>query len=206
MTMNEKRLNACKKEVEKLEKSLTRYQGIYEKKLLKCEKADCNWTDEEARANYTDERWSLWFEASIAKDSVEDTKKKLNRAKENLAKAESNLDSQLKLIEATNEFTAKTSKIESYWVEYFSKTPEQRKAEYEAWLKRFKADCLKDGIIIKEASSNWISGQTKSGKAFWMSINSGYTSRSLHCYSLRIDKQTIFTSGTFETAYEIISK
>lgn len=69
-------LIAAKKEVEKLEKSLTRYQGIYEKKLSRCEKANCNWTDEEARANYTDERWSIWFEASIAKDSVEDTKKR----------------------------------------------------------------------------------------------------------------------------------
>lgn len=89
---------------------------------------------------------------------------------------------------------------------YNEKTPEERKAEYEKWLAQFKADCLKDGIVIDKASNSWITGKTKSEKSFCLSINNGFTERSFHCYTLTIDGATIFTSGDFSTAYRYIKK
>lgn len=76
--------------------------------------------------------------------------------------------------------------------------------EFEEWLKRFKAECLKDGIIIEEYHNAYMYGTTRNGKPFYLEINNGWTTRSLHCYTLKIDGKTMFTSGTFIRAYNYL--
>lgn len=79
------------------------------------------------------------------------------------------------------------------------------KFEYEAWVKQFTEECAKDGILIDEnPSSNFITGKTPSGKKFMVDINNGMTERSWHCYTLTINGETVFTSGTFATCYQVI--
>lgn len=67
-----------------------------------------------------------------------------------------------------------------------------------------KQDCLKDGIVVEDACSSFIYGTTPSGKSFMISSNDGYTERSWHCYSVRINGNTIFTSGEFWRAYNAV--
>ena len=191
-TMIEKQINKAQKDIEKYTKAIARNQGRLAKWTAKFE---ANPDDIEADINM-----------EIAKDDLEDSKK-------NLAKAEANLVKLTGKAEAKAEQQVEADRIsgmENAWwkamKEELEKTPEQRKAEYEAWLKEFKAECLKDGIIIKEANANWISGTTANGKRFAMYANSGYTERSWHCYTLRIEGETIFTSGDFSTAYTYIKK
>ena len=82
----------------------------------------------------------------------------------------------------------------------------QRKAEYERWLAEFKAECLKDGIIIDNACGTWFDGTAANGKRFYLDRNNGWTDRSWHCYSLTIGGETVFTSGEFNTAYRYLMK
>ena len=55
-TMIEKKMNSIIKEIEKLNKSLERHQGLLQKKIEKCEKLNCNWTKEEQPCTLMDER------------------------------------------------------------------------------------------------------------------------------------------------------
>lgn len=211
-TMIEKQINKAQKDVEKYTKAVNRYTALLEKKTAKCIKLNCNWTDDEwhqhREANdCTDDQYSAIFDRWINEDH-------LDEAKKNLAHAEKHLEKLTGKAEAKAEQQAEADRIsgmENTWwkammKEELEKTPEQRKAEYEAWLKEFKAECLKDGIIIDKADGNWISGTTANKKHFMMYANSGYTERSLHCYTLRIESETIFTSGDFSTAYTYIKK
>lgn len=91
---------------------------------------------------------------------------------------------------------------EESWISAIQKSEK----EYEAWLKQFKAECLLDGITIEYATNALIAGKTKSGKQFTMYMNNGWTDRSRHCYTLTIEKDTIFTSGLFSTGYSIIKR
>lgn len=210
-TMIEKQLNKAQKDIEKYTKSVTRYTALLEKKTAKCIKLNCNWTDGEwyqhrDSKDYTNDQYGAWFDKSIAEDN-------LDEAKRHLAEAERNLEKLTGKAEAKAEQQAETDRIngmENKWwkamMEELAKTPEQRKAEYEAWLKEFKAECLEDGIIIEKADGNWISGTTASKKHFMMYVNNGNTERSLHCYTLRVEGETVFTSGDFSTAYTYIKK
>jgi hypothetical protein len=76
--------------------------------------------------------------------------------------------------------------------------------EYQKWLAWFKDECLKDGVVIDEASNNYVIGITPSGQKFSFWINNGYTERSWHCYSLTIGGRTIFTSGEFWRCYNTV--
>ena len=92
MTMAEKRMNSIQKEIEKLEKSLDRYKGLLAKKVIKCEKLNCNWTREqmfEKRNNgeMSQEQWSAWFDKSLKEGDVEDTQKRLENAGKRFEKA-----------------------------------------------------------------------------------------------------------------------
>lgn len=210
-TMIEKQINKAQKDIEKYTKAVARHTALLEKKTAKCIKLNSNWTNEQwvthREANdYTDDQYLAWFEKGLTEDNLEE-------AKRHLAQAEKHLNKLTGKAEAKAEQQAEADRIsgmENNWwkamKEEMEKTPEQRKAEYEAWLKEFKAECLKDGIIIDKADGNWISGTTANKKHFMMYANSGYTERSLHCYTLRIDGETIFTSGDFSTAYTYIKK
>lgn len=201
MTMAEKKMNSIQKEIEKLEKSLERYQGLLEKKIAKCEKLDCNWTREqmfEKRENneMSQEQWSAWFDKSLAEGNVEDTQHRLENACKRFEKAAAEYE---KVAEKTAEDERIDAK-ELEWLENRQKSEE----EYYKWLEQFKKECAKDGIIIDEASNNWIYGNTASGKKFSMYINDGYTIRSLHSYTLRVNGVVLFTSGLFSTAYKYL--
>ena len=201
MTRAEQKVNSINKEIEKLTKSLERYAGILNKKIAKCEKLDCNWTREEMfvkRENneMSQEQWEAWFDKSLAEGNVEDTQERLDNAFRRLERANKEFEKVAEQIELDEMINDK----ELQWM----KARELKEEEYYKWLAQFKADCLKDGIIIDEASSNWISGNTKSGKRFTMYINNGWTERSWHSYTLRINGTTYFTSGLFETGYRYL--
>lgn len=212
MTMTEKKMISIQKEIEKLQKSLSTHKERLEKKNAKCKSLDCDWTREEMiyhseeKNDMTDDQWSAWFNRKCEESEVEDLESRIANANKRLQKVTGVFDKELAENAQQEADTARSNELESYWSAYFSKTPEQRKAEYEAWLKSFKDECLKDGIKIDDASNNFISGTSKSGNHFMMSLNSGYTERSLHCYTLVIDGQTVFTSGYFETGYRILKK
>lgn len=201
MTRAEQKVNSINKEIEKLSKSLERYAGLLNKKIDKCEKLDCNWTDEEMfikRDNneMTQEQWSAWFDKSLEESHVEDTQRRLDNAFKRLERASEEFAKVSEQIELDQMITEK----ELQWMQ----ARELKEEEYYKWLMQFRADCLKDGIIIDKASASFISGNTKKGKRFAMYINSGWTERSRHSYTLRIDGTTYFTSGLFETGYRYL--
>ena len=201
MTMAEKKMNSIQKEIEKLEKSLTRYQGLLEKKIEKCKKLECNWSDEEYFAKrdaneVSQEQWSAWFDKSLAEDNVEDTQRRLENAGKRFEKAVAEYEKVAEKTAEDEEIAAK----ELQWVENCQKSEE----EYYKWLQQFRKECAEDGIIIEDASNNWISGYTKSGKKFSMYINEGWTRRSLYSYTLRVNGTVLFTSGLFSTGYRYL--
>lgn len=201
MTRAEQKVNSINKEIEKLEKSLERYTKSLNNKTEKCIKLDCNWTREEMfkkreSGEMTQKQWEAWFDRSVTESYVEDTQESLEKAFRRLEKANG---------ECEKEYEAKQIDLaiankEANW----EALAQKKKEEYEKWLAEFKAECLKDGIIINEASSNWISGTTKGGKKFAMYINNGWTERSNHSYTLVINGVTYFTSGLFSTGYKYL--
>lgn len=201
MTMTEKKVQSIKKEIEKLTKSLERYNGICEKKIDKCEKLECKWTDEEMRIHrddntMSDKQWSAWFEMRVANGNIKDTESRLENAFARLERAEE----EFKKVEEKTKIDEEIENKELSWLE----AREKKEDEFYKWLSQFKAECLLDGIIINEAEYSFISGNTKSGKRFAMYINSGYSTRSRHCYTLRIEGNTYFTSGEFSTGYKYL--
>lgn len=201
MTMAEKKMNSIQKEIEKLEKSLERYQGLLEKKTAKCEKLGCNWSDEEffvkRDANeVTQEQWSAWFDKSLAENNVEDTQRRLENAAKRFEKAVAEYE---KVAERVAEDEAINTK-ELQWLENRQKSEK----EYYEWLNQFRKECAKDGILIDEASKNWVTGYTKAGKKFIMYINDGWTKRSLYSYTLKVNGTVLFTSGLFSTGYKYL--
>lgn len=205
-TMIEKQINKAQKDIEKYTKAVARYTVLLEKKTAKCIKLNCNWTEDEwhqhREANdYTNDQYSAIFDRWINEDNLEEAKEKLEKAEKNLEKLTGKAEAKAEQEAEADRINGMENKWWKAIKEEMEKTPEQRKAEYEAWLAEFKAECLKDGIIIEKANGNWISGTTANKKHFFMDANSGYTERSLHCYTLRIDGETIFTSGDFSTGY-----
>lgn len=200
MTMAEKKVESIKKEIEKLEKSLERYTGIYNKKAEKCEKLGCKWTDEEMRAHrdvdMTDVQWGAWFEMSVAEMNTKDTQERLEHSFNRLERAEAELDKVQAKIDEANEITAK----ELSWLN----SMEKKEEEYYAWLSQFRAECLKDGITLDDISNWHITGTTHGGKHFSMYLNDGFTERSLHSYTLRVNGCVFFTSGLFSTGYRYL--
>ena len=157
MTRAEQKVVSIQKEIDKLEKSLERYVGLLNKKVAKCEKLDCNWTDDEMfqkRDNneMNQEQWSAWFDKRLAKSNVEDTQRRLDNAFKRLEKANAEFEKVAEQIELDEMINEK----ELQWMQ----SRELNEEEYYNWLRTFKADCLKDGIIIEEASANFILGNT----------------------------------------------
>ena len=126
MTMAEKKMNSIQKEIEKLEKSLARYQGLLEKKVAKCEKLDCNWSDEEYFAKrdaneVTQEQWSSWFDKSLAEGNVEDTQRRLENAGKRFEKAVAEYEKVAEKTAEDEEISAK----ELQWLEAAQKSEEE---------------------------------------------------------------------------------
>ena len=200
MTIAEKKVESIKKEIEKLTKSVERTTNSYNKKTEKCVKLGCDWTDEEMRLHsdidMTDKQWSAWFDRTVTESDMKDYQERLEHAFKRLERAEREFEN---VAERIAEDEAIANK-ENNWLELISK----REEEYQKWLAQFKAECLEDGIVIEEASSNWITGTTPNGKRFSMYINNGWTERSFHSYTLRINGATYFTSGLFATGYRYL--
>ena len=222
MTMHEKKLQAKEKEIAKIAKSLDRYEAILVKKTALCNKLDCNWTNEEFRSRIqqlharhegapvvafgndddlmTQKQHAACFDKGLAESYVKDYRRRLQIAEKQYAKL-------AETVKADNE------KNEAFRIEYMRLTEMERKMlakkaeeEYQKWLAEFKAECLKDGIEIEDASGSLVHGYTPSKKRFFFAINDGWTERSNHCYSLRIAGNTIFTSGEFWTCYNAVKR
>ena len=208
-TMIEKRLASLKKEAEKLQTQLQKRTALLEKKLAKAEKLGIkDWTSEDFRyhtltlKDTTDKQYELYFSLSITKNDVKETEERieLNR------KALENIIPQVENIKKEQDEDERIANMETKFFQMTAEEKAKREAEYKAWLKWFKAECLKDGVIIEEVTGWGISGKTKSGKSFSLYGNNGFTKRSFHCYTFYLDGQMIFTSGEFGTAYKDLKK
>lgn len=197
MKMVEIRYSSYIKEMEKLTKRLEREEAKLVKAIAKAEKLGvAGWTWEERRAwldnevetnngwivNKSDvEKNGAWFGKYSAEKDVEETKKAIERLTKRLEKAEDEVEAYHKEIEA---------------LEDLKKKEELRKLEFEQEVKEW----AKDGITLEARYY----GKTPSGKFFYIYGNSGFTLRSRHCVTLRIGYDTIFTSGEFWRAYNIV--
>ena len=213
-TMIERQAASVQKEIEKLNARLVREKAQLAKKTAAAEKIGANCTRAEwfagMREAYTDEQRWAFTEVWSAQNDVEDTEGRIANAEKRLAKLTGK-------VEAANEVNARETaeverigNIENAWV---SATPEQveanaarRKAEYDKWLAEFKAECLKDGVIIDRVCGRFFTGTTADGYRFCVDGNCGWTNRSRKCYSLTINGNLIFSSGEFITAYRYLMK
>lgn len=201
-TMNEKKLESIRKELEKLRKSLDRQSGILAKKTAKCVKLGCDWTDEEWREHrdngtMTDKQDEAWFERVCTESQVED----LNRRIANATKRFEKMAGIVEQDTAKAEEAGKVVAIDEAWVQAQAGKAEELYRAWKAMVERFFEE---NGITAGEITGSFISGKTATGKTFIVYINSGMTDRSNHCYTLRVDGYTVFTSGTLGTCFAYI--
>ena len=184
------------KQLEKLQAQLERREKALEKKMAIAEKLDATWTPEEHRAWLENEvetnngwivnkedgkRNGAWFDVIRAKSDLEETKQAIE-------KANARLEKKLEAVEAYREEVAKIADLKE--------REKLMKLEFEKEQKEW----LKDGIKLEGRYY----GFTPAGKKFSIYRNNGFTRRSLHCFTLYIDGETVFTSGEFWRAYMII--
>lgn len=208
-TMIEKRLESLTKEAEKLQTQLQKRTALLEKKLAKAEKLGMkNWTVDDYRyhalkvKDITDKQYELWFSLRATENDVKETEDKIERNR----KALENIIPQVYDIKKEQDEDERIASMETKFFQMTAEEKAKREAEYKAWLKWFKAECLKDGVIIEEVTGWGIIGKSKSGKSFSLYGNNGFTKRSFHCYTFYLDGQMIFTSGEFGTAYKDLKK
>ena len=183
-------LNKLSARLERAEKALAKKTAVAEKMGV------ADWTNDEHKewlstVETTDMGWIIskddqkkngaWFDLYGAKREVEDIKGQIERAEARFAKAE----------EALEEYRKEVAQIES-----LKEKEELWKLEFEQEQKEW----AKDGITLEDRYS----GTTPQGKRFLIYGNNGFTNRSLHCFTLYIDGQTVFTSGEFWRAYGVI--
>lgn len=120
-----------------------------------------------------------WFDLRLAKSNVEELQRKVEIAERNLDKAEQKL----------NEYHEELEKIEDL---------KEKERLYQLELEEEKKIWAKDGIKLEDRYF----GTTPKGNRFCIRRNyGGYTLRTLHCYTLYINNEVIFTSGEFWRAY-----
>lgn len=199
MKMVEITFNKYQKELEKLNTQLDRAVKAYEKKLEAAKKYEVeNWTPDDRHEwvqtvpttesgffiNKADEKKNgAWWNLITAKTEIEDLTGRIERAENRLAKAEQEVNAYYEELDKIADLKAKE---------------ELMKKRFEHEQKEWK----KDGITLE---SRYL-GKTPQGKRFTISGNNGFTNRSLHCFQLIIDGETIFTSGEFWRAYAVIKK
>lgn len=188
------------KELEKLNARLERAEAAYEKKLAIARKYGVeNWTSEDRRAwsetvdttpngffiNREDEKINMaWWNLTCAEREIEDIKGTIERAEKRLEKAENEVIKYRAELDKIADLKAKE--------EFAKKEFEEEQREW-----------AKDGITLEDRYC----GLTPTGKRFVIYGNTyGFTNRSLHCFTLRIDGKTIFTSGEFWRAYAVIKR
>ena len=204
-TMIERQAASVQKELEKLNARLVREQKALEKKTAAAVKLGANCTREEWFAGKRDEYTP---EQEGEKRHISETEGSIANAEKRLAKLTGKVEAQQEATAKEAAEVARISNIETKWIEMTPEEKEERaakrKAEYEKWLAGFKAECLKDGIVIEEVIGRYFKGLTANGKRFFLDGNNGYTNRSRYCYTLTINGNTVFTSGEFVTAYRYL--
>ena len=209
-TMIERQAASVQKELEKLNARLAREQARLVKRTAAAEKLGANCTREEwfggKRDEFTPEQAWSWIDMEGSKREIADIEGQIANAEKRLAKLTGKVEAQQEANAAEAAEVERIGKIETKMLseEEREANAARRKEEYEKWLAEFKAECLKDGIIIDEACGRWFSGTAANGKRFRMEGNNGWTVRSRHCYTLTIDGYTVFTSGEFVTAYRYL--
>lgn len=185
--MNE--LNKLNTRLEKAQKSLEKKRAAAEKLGV----ADMTWEEhrEWLGSLPNNNGWltdkmdikknGAWIDLDMAKANVEDIKSRIENAEKRFEKAEQKLDEYIKERDA---------------VESLKEKEALRQKEFEAEQKEW----AKDGITLERRYS----GVTPQGKRFAIYGNDGWTRRSLHCFTLYLDGQVIFTSGEFWRAYGVI--
>lgn len=185
------------KELEKLNAQLDRAKKAYEKKLATAKKYEVeNWTSNDRYEwsqtvpttangfflNKSDgKKNGAWFDLMCATNEVDDITKRIERAESRLYKAEQEVTAYYEELDKLADLKAKE--------ELMKKQFEQEQKEW-----------AKDGITLKGRYY----GTTPSGKSFDIYGNNGITLRSMHCFTLAINGETIFTSGEFWRAYAVI--
>lgn len=199
MKMIEITYNKYQKELEKLNEKLERAKKTYAKKLETAKKYGvAEWTRDDRRAwaetvettesgffvNKADgKKNGAWFDLSIAEGEIKDIEKRIERAESRLNKSEEEL----------NRYHEKINRIMD-----LKEKEKLMQAEFEKEQKEWK----KDGITLESRYT----GLTPQGKQFSIYGNNGITNRSLHCFQLIIEGETIFTSGEFWRAYSEIKR
>ena len=199
MKMVEVKLRSATRELEKLSARKERAEKALKKATDKANKLGCNWTKEEHA------EWMKTVETTpdgnwIANDSdikingvyfdVVRAKRDLEEVNEAIKNAEKRLEASQK---AVDEYLEELNRISD-----IKQKEELLKLEFEQERKEW----AKDGITLKGRYY----GITPNGCNFIAERNNGFTERSLHCYSLWIDGNTIFTSGEFWRVYATIKK
>ena len=187
------------KELEKLNAQLDRAKKSYEKKLANAVKYGVDTWDADDHTNWLTtvekinniyiankediKKNEAWWDLYSAKRTVDEITDSIERAEKRLSKAEAEV----------NNYREEMNKIEDLKAkeEFAKRTFEEEQKEW-----------AKDGIQLEGRYY----GITPSGKTFNIYGNNGFTDRSWHCFTLRINGETIFTSGEFWRAYAIIKK
>ena len=198
MTKAEITYNSNKKELEKLEARLERRTKALAKAQAKAEKAGvAEWSNEDRLKwletveldgfyikNKEDQvKNGAWFDLLRAKDDLKETERDLEKCRARLE-------------------TSRTNFEEAIEKEARETISEEKKAKIiQERFEEMVKEWAEDGITLEGRIYSGFYGKTPQGKKFIIDRNHyGYTRRSLHCYTLTIDGETIFTSGLFETA------
>lgn len=209
-TMIERKAESVRKELEKLNARLVRENKTLAKKTAAAEKLNAICTDEEwfggMRDKFTNEQAWAWIDWTGAKRDIRDTESQIENAQKRLDKLTGKVEAQQEERAKEEAIVARCNSIENRMLtqEQREANAARKEAEYKKWLAEFKAECLKDGIIIDNACATWFDGTAANGKKFYLDRNNGWTERSWHCYSLTIGGATVFTSGDFTTAYRYL--
>lgn len=199
MKMVEITFRSYQKDLEKLNTQLEKAESAYNKKLAAAKKYGVeNWTSNDRHEwiqtvettesgfliNKADEKKNgAWFDMICAESRIEEIKSSIERAEKRLAKAEQEVSTYYEELDKLADLKAKE---------------ELMKKQFEQEQKEWK----KDGITLE---SRYL-GYTPQGRRFTIHGNNGFTNRSLHCFQLIIDGETIFTSGEFWRAYSEIKR
>lgn len=184
------------KELEKLNARLERVEKALAKKQANAEKLGvAAWTIDEhndwlatvpTTNGFIDNQEDVkkngaWFDLFGAIRDVEEIKEKIAKAERNLNKAEKELDEYHDEIEKLADLKEKEH---LYKLEF--------EAEQKEWAK--------DGITLEARYT----GTTPNGKRFDIMRNRTLTTRGVHCFTLYINGNVVFTSGEFWRAYATV--
>lgn len=199
MKMVEITFRSYQKGLEKLNAQLEKAESTYNKKLAAAKKYGVeNWTSNDRHEwiqtvkttesgffiNKADEKKNgAWFDMICAEDRIKEIKISIERAEKRLTMAEQEVSAYYEELDKLADLKAKE---------------ELMKKQFEQEQKEWK----KDGITLE---SRYL-GYTPQGRRFTIHGNNGFTNRSLHCFQLIIDGETIFTSGEFWRAYSEIKR